>query len=198
MNLKEKLIKRIFDITFSMVGFCLSLPIVFIAWLISSVETQSNGFFVQKRIGKHGAVFKIVKLKTMKTIVGIDTSITTSNDQRITRSGAFFRKTKIDELPQFWNVLIGEMSFVGPRPDVQGYADQLEGDDRVVLSIRPGITGPASLKYKNEEDILAEQSDPKKYNDEIIWPDKVKINREYIEYYNLFKDFFYIWKTIRG
>ena len=134
----------------------------------------------------------------MKIVKGVETTVTSSNDARITTTGAFFRKTKIDELPQLWNVLVGEMSFVGPRPDVPGYADRLQGEDRIVLSIRPGITGPAQLAYKNEEEILANQDDAVKYNDEIIWPDKVRINREYIEDYSLVKDFYYIWKTIVG
>ena len=198
MNVREKFLKRSFDLMLSMIGFLVSLPIVFIAWLVASVDTQSNGFYMQQRVGKDGVLFKIVKIKTMKPILGMDSSITTSGDERITRSGAFFRRSKIDELPQLWNVLMGQMSFVGPRPDVAGYADQLKGDDRVVLSIRPGITGPASLKYKGEEAILAQQGDPKRYNDDVIWPDKVKINREYIERYRLFQDFLYIWKTIIG
>ena len=198
MNLKEKFLKRSFDLMLSIIGFLVSLPIILMAWLVASVDTQSNGFFVQQRVGKDGELFKIVKIKTMKPIVEITNSITTSDDVRITRSGIFFRKSKIDELPQLWNVLVGQMSFVGPRPDVAGYADQLKGDDRVVLSIRPGITGPASLKYKDEEAILAQKADPKKYNDDVIWPDKVKINREYIERYCFFHDFLYIWKTIIG
>ena len=134
----------------------------------------------------------------MKKVTSVDTSITTSNDVRITKSGAFYRNTKIDELPQLWNVLIGQMSFVGPRPDVPGYADRLQGEDRVILSVKPGITGPAQLAYKNEEEVLANQDDAVKYNDEIIWPEKVRINRKYIKDYSLFKDVYYIWKTIVG
>ncbi len=134
----------------------------------------------------------------MKKVEGIKTTITSSNDIRITKSGKFFRDTKIDELPQLWNVFIGDMSFVGPRPDVEGYADKLEGDDRIVLSIRPGITGPASLKYKNEEEILSKQANPKEYNDNVIWPDKVKINIEYIKNWSLLKDIQYIVKTFTG
>jgi lipopolysaccharide/colanic/teichoic acid biosynthesis glycosyltransferase len=125
-------------------------------------------------------------------------TVTTANDKRITKSGRFFRKYKIDELPQLINVLKGDMSFVGPRPDVPGYADKLEGEDRIILSIKPGITGPASLKYKNEEEILASEKNPKEYNDKIIWPDKVKINKEYIKNWSLKKDIEYIIKTIKG
>jgi lipopolysaccharide/colanic/teichoic acid biosynthesis glycosyltransferase len=169
-----------------------------IAWIVATFETRSNGLFVQQRVGKDGKLFYVYKIKTMKNVAGIDTTITVSNDMRITKSGKFFRDTKIDELPQLWNVFKGDMSFVGPRPDVAGYADQLKGEDRVILSIRPGITGPASLKYKNEEALLAKQSDPKKYNDEVIWPDKVKINKAYIKEWSLKKDIQYIIKTITG
>ena len=192
------LLKTIFDFVISLFGIILLLPVILLAWIVASIETKSNGFFIQQRVGKSGKLFHVIKIKTMKSIKGIETTITASSDIRITKVGAFFRKTKIDELPQLWNVLTGQMSFVGPRPDVPGYADKLQGKDRIVLSIRPGITGPAQLAYKNEEEVLANQDNPVKYNDEIIWPDKVRINREYIENYSLFKDFCYIWKTIVG
>ena len=192
------LLKTIFDFVISLFGIILLLPVILLAWIVASIETKSNGFFIQQRVGKSGKLFHVIKIKTMKSIKGIETTITASSDIRITKVGAFFRKTKIDELPQLWNVLTGQMSFVGPRPDVPGYADKLQGKDRIVLSIRPGITGPARLAYKNEEEVLANQDNPVKYNDEIIWPDKVRINREYIENYSLFKDFYYIWKTIVG
>ena len=190
--------KRGFDIIVSFLGLTFSWWLIFIAWVIATFETKSNGFFIQKRVGKDGKIFNVIKIKTMKKVEGIDTTITSSNDVRITKSGKFFRDTKIDELPQLINVLIGDMSFVGPRPDVPGYADKLEGEDRIVLSIRPGITGPASLKYKNEEEILASQNDPKWYNDKIIWPDKVRINKEYIKNWSLKKDIEYIIKTVTG
>jgi len=147
---------------------------------------------------KDGKLFDVFKIKTMKPVDGLDTTITTSNDMRITKSGKFFRDTKIDELPQLFNVLFGSMSFVGPRPDVKGYADELKGDDRIILSIRPAITGPASIKYKNEEEILAKVDNPKEYNDTVIWRDKVKINKEYIKNWSLKKDIEYILKTFRG
>jgi lipopolysaccharide/colanic/teichoic acid biosynthesis glycosyltransferase len=191
-------IKRLFDIVGSVFGLSVVLFIIFIAWIVATIETRSNGFFVQQRVGKDGKLFNVIKIKTMKIIKGVETTVTSSNDARITTTGAFFRKTKIDELPQLWNVLLGQMSFVGPRPDVPGYADRLQGKDRVILSVRPGITGPAQLAYKNEEEILSNQNDSVKYNDEIIWPDKVRINREYIEDYSFFKDIYYIWKTIVG
>jgi lipopolysaccharide/colanic/teichoic acid biosynthesis glycosyltransferase len=190
--------KRGFDIVVSFLGLTFSWWVIFIAWVIATFETKSNGFFIQKRVGKNGKIFNVIKIKTMKKVEGVDTTITSSNDVRITKSGKFFRDTKIDELPQLINVLIGDMSFVGPRPDVPGYADKLEGEDRIVLSIRPGITGPASLKYKNEEEILASQNDPKWYNDKIIWPDKVRINKEYIKNWSLKTDIEYIIKTVTG
>jgi lipopolysaccharide/colanic/teichoic acid biosynthesis glycosyltransferase len=190
--------KNLFDFVFSTFGLLIALPIIFLAWLVASIETRSNGFFLQQRIGKDGKCFNVIKIKTMKKIEGIDTTITSADDARITKSGKFFRNTKIDELPQLWNVFIGDMSFVGPRPDVKGYADALEGEDRIILSIRPGITGPASIKYKNEEEILSQQANPKEYNDTVIWPDKVRINKEYIQTWSLKKDLQYIVQTVRG
>ncbi len=191
----QRFIKRSFDIVFSSFGLLITLPIIIVAWLLASIETRSNGMFSQIRIGKNGKPFRIYKIKTMSASTDFMTTITTANDQRITRSGAFFRRTKIDELPQLWNVLKGDMSFVGPRPDVPGYADKLEGEDKIVLSVRPGITGPASLKYKNEETILAQVEDPKAYNDTVIWPDKVKVNKEYVQNWSFKKDLDCILKT---
>jgi lipopolysaccharide/colanic/teichoic acid biosynthesis glycosyltransferase len=196
MSKKDKIIKRIFDFFFVLIGLSIAWPIILFSWTIASIETKSNGFFLQKRVGKEGKMFTIIKIKTMYLKDG--NTITTANDKRITKSGKIFRKFKIDELPQLINVLKGDMSFVGPRPDVPGYADKLEGEDRIILSIRPGITGPAQLKYKNEEEILANVDNPKKYNDEVIWPDKVKINKEYIKNWSFKKDIEYIIKTIIG
>ena len=195
---KDRFLKRMFDIVLSIVGIFLTWWIVLLAWIVASIETKSNALFMQKRVGKDANFFVVVKIKSMKKIANINTTITTTHDARITKSGAFFRKMKIDELPQLLNVLLGDMSFVGPRPDVSGYADKLEGEDKIILSIRPGITGPASLKYKNEEDILANQEDAHTYNDTIIWPDKVKINRLYVQNYSFKKDIEYIIKTVIG
>ena len=192
----QRMMKRTLDFSLSFFGLLLFLPIIMVAWLIAAIDTRSNGLYAQSRIGRYGVPFRLLKIKTMVQVEGLDTTITTANDLRITRSGRFFRKTKIDELPQLWNVLVGEMSFVGPRPDVPGYADRLEGEDRLILSVRPGITGPATLKYRNEEELLAQQEDPRRYNDEIIWPDKVRINLEYIRNYSFRKEFFYIWKSV--
>jgi len=196
MSKRDKIIKRIFDFTLAFIGLLLTWPIILIAWIIASIETKSNGMFSQIRVGENGKYFKIYKIKTMYDKEG--TTITTANDSRITKSGKFFRKYKIDELPQLFNVLKGDMSFVGPRPDVPGYADKLVGEDRIILSVKPGITGPASLKYKNEEEILAKVANPKEYNDKVIWPDKVRINKEYIKNWSLKKDIEYIIKTIKG
>jgi len=149
-------------------------------------------------VGKDGRLFTVVKLKTMRPTRAPGTTITQSHDPRITPLGRFFRKTKLDELSQLWNVLKGDMSFVGPRPDVPGYADRLEGEERLLLSVRPGITGPATLAYRDEEAILAAQPGPERYNDEVIYPDKVRINLEYIRNWSLMGDLRYIWQTVMG
>jgi lipopolysaccharide/colanic/teichoic acid biosynthesis glycosyltransferase len=192
------IIKGVFDFLLTLVGLVLAAPIIILAWVIASIETRSNGFFLQERVGKNGLLFTLAKIKTMKLVLGVNTNVTQKNDVRITVSGAFFRKTKIDELPQLWNVLIGQMSFVGPRPDVKGYADKLQGENKVILLVRPGITGPASLKYKNEEILLAKQSNPEQYNNEVIWPDKVKINIDYVNNWSFIQDMRYIYQTITG
>ena len=192
------MIKRLFDISLSLVGLLSIGWIIVIVFFIASIDTKNNGFFLQKRVGKNGKFFKILKIRTMRFSKYLITTVTISGDSRITVSGTFFRKWKIDELPQLVNILLGQMSFVGPRPDVPGYANKLQGDDRIVLSVRPGITGPAQLTYRNEEDILSDQIDVVRYNDEVIWPDKVKINKDYVKNYSFLKDIYYIWKTIVG
>ena len=194
----ERRQKRVFDLLLSVVGIALTWWIMLLAWVIATIETRSNGLFMQERVGENAKLFKVFKIKTMKPVSGVDTTVTRSGDIRITKSGAFFRKTKIDELPQLVNVLFGTMSFVGPRPDVPGFADRLEGEDRIILTLRPGITGPASLKYKDEEVLLAKQKDPESYNREIIWPDKVEINKAYIKEWTLKKDVAYLIKTVLG
>jgi lipopolysaccharide/colanic/teichoic acid biosynthesis glycosyltransferase len=164
--------------------------------ILTSIDTKSFGIISQSRIGLFGRPFKLFKFKTMIDSKQSDAYITSANDPRITKLGRFLRKTKLDELLQLWNVLKGEMSLVGPRPDVPGYADQLEGEDRIILSVRPGITGPASIAFKNEEELLAQQNDPKAYNDHVIWPKKVEINKAYILNYSLKKDLYFILKTL--
>jgi len=193
---RDLTIKRIFDVIFSSLGLVATGWIIAVAWLIASIETRSNGFFLQKRIGQYGKIFHVIKIKTMYDRSENDSTITTLHDQRITKSGMFFRRTKIDELPQLINVFLGSMSFVGPRPDVPGYADKLNSEDQVILSLRPGITGPATLKYRDEETLLANKQDPEKYNREVIYPDKVQINKNYIINYSFFSDLQYIFQTI--
>jgi lipopolysaccharide/colanic/teichoic acid biosynthesis glycosyltransferase len=145
--------------------------------------TDGGFLFKQERVGRYGKIFYIYKIRTMKTSSdNKNMFVTTANDDRILPFGKWLRRTKLDEIVELVNVLKGDMSFVGPRPDVKGYADKLEGEDRKILELRPGITGPASLKYINEEEILAKVDNPQQYNDEVIFPDKVKINLDY--YYN--------------
>ncbi|WP_326521436.1 sugar transferase [Halomonas kalidii] len=143
-------------------------------------------------------MFTLYKIKTMRPSPAISISVTAANDPRITRVGRFLRKTKIDELPQLWNVLVGDMSFVGPRPDVPGFADQLDGDAALILSVRPGITGPATLHFRREEELLSEQPDSDAYNRVVVYPEKVRINMEYIRGWCLKKDISLIWKTLVG
>ncbi len=192
----ESFIKRGFDIIGSSIGLLMTGWIILIAYVLASVDTQRNGFFTQMRVGRYGKIFKIIKIRTMRSDLALYTNITTSQDSRVTRLGSFFRKTKIDELPQLINVFMGYMSFVGPRPDVPGYADKLTEEDRKILTVRPGITGAATLKYKNEEEILSRQGNPERYNDEVIFPDKVRINLEYVENWSFWKDIGYIISTV--
>lgn len=186
--------KRVLDIGVAVVGLILLWPVIVVAIALARGDTGASGLFRQQRIGYGGKPFTVLKIRTMRAVAG--TTITTGNDARITPLGARLRGWKIDELPQLWNVLKGEMSLVGPRPDVAGYADRLTGEDRIVLNLRPGITGPATLKYRDEEQILAGQVDPETYNDNVIWPDKVAINRRYYLDYRLRDDFRYIWQTL--
>lgn len=190
--------KRIFDILLSAIGLVFVWWLILLAALVSRIDTGLNGFFIQQRVGRLGALFNVIKIRTMKPVDDFQTTVTTDNDVRITAIGRFFRKTKIDELPQLINVLVGDMSFVGPRPDVPGFADQLVGDERNVLSLRPGVTGPATLRYKDEERLLATVDSPEQYNREVIFPDKVKINLEYMRDYSLTNDLKYIFSTIFG
>lgn len=191
-------IKRAFDILCSFTGLLIIWWVILIAWIMVRVTTGEPGFFIQTRVGKNGDFFNVIKLRTMKSSTTVKTTVTSADDVRITKVGAFFRNTKLDELPQLINVLIGDMSFVGPRPDVPGFADKLSKEDRVVLSIRPGITGPATIFYRNEEALLASKEDPEKYNEEVIFPKKVEINKAYIKEYSFFKDLSYIKQTVLG
>lgn len=176
-------IKHLFDKTAALFGIIILSPIILIIFIIHKIVMPGGSFiFKQERVGQFGVIFNIYKIRTMKNNVeNNDNFVTTANDDRILPFGKWLRRKKLDEIVELVNVLKGDMSLVGPRPDVEGYADKLEGDDRKILELRPGITGPASLKYINEEEILAKASNPKQYNDEVIFPDKVKIN---LEYYN--------------
>tara|TARA_B100000965_G_C19500580_1_gene717266 strand:+ start:165 stop:662 length:498 start_codon:yes stop_codon:yes gene_type:complete len=152
-------------------------------------------FYIQKRVGQYGELFSMIKFRTM--LVNSDqSSVSVAGQSRITKLGAFLRKYKIDELPSLINVFIGNMSFVGPRPDVPGYADQLIGEDRKILNLKPGITGPATLKYSNEEELLSKVENPIEYSDNIIYPDKVKINLNYYYNNNIIIDLILIIKTV--
>lgn len=189
------MLKRTFDILLSVFAIFLLFPFFVLVSLLIVIDSGFPIFFLQKRIGRGAKEFNIIKFRTMKTN-NENITITVSDDSRITRIGKYLRKTKIDELPEILNVLFGQMSFVGPRPDVKGYADKLKGANRKILALRPGITGPASLKYYNEEYILSQKSNPKKYNDEVIFPDKVKINMDYFHNRSFFLDLKIIFATI--
>lgn len=188
--------KYLFDRVISLLGLvCLSPLLLLLALLIKVKMPDGPVFYSQRRVGRKGKLFTMYKFRSMK--VGSDlSSISVAGESRITPLGAVLRKYKLDELPELWNVFIGDMSFVGPRPDVPGYADVLEGDDRLILNLRPGITGPASLKYANEEEILSLVEDPCKYNDEVIFPDKVRINLDYYYNHTFIGDIKIIFQTI--
>ena len=173
--------KRLFDITASLFGLLVLWPLLLVVAVAIRIEMPDGPvLFRQKRVGQYGKLFTLVKFRTMTVNHG-GSCVSVAGDSRITPLGAFLRRRKLDELPELWNVLRGDMSFVGPRPDVPGYADRLQGEERRILELRPGITGPATLKYRNEEELLAAQPDAQRYNDEIIYPDKVRINLEYLK-----------------
>lgn len=189
---KQLIAKRIFDVLLSVMLVPFAFIPILVLVLISTIDTKSFGIFSQKRVGQHGKLFQIFKLRTLRN----ETHNLGHLDKSATQFGKFLRRTKLDELPQLFNVLIGDMSFVGPRPDVQGFADELTGDDRIVLRVKPGITGPATLKYKDEEILLSQQSDPETYNRTIIWVDKVEINKKYVQNWSFCLDLSFISKSI--
>ena len=188
--------KRLFDIIFSFLGLILLLPLFIIVSILIKVDSSGPIFFLQERVGLYGKYFKIIKFRSMKVNHNDSLTITLKNDKRITRIGRKLRKYKIDEIPELINVLIGDMSFVGPRPDVPGYTDLLKGNDRNILKLRPGITSLASIKYSNEEQLLLEQEDPIAYNNDVIFPDKVKMNLNYYENNNIWIDIKIIFATV--
>ena len=210
MNTCERIIKFVFDRLVALIGLILlGLPLAVIAVMVKIAMPDGPVLYRQDRVGKDGKLFKIHKFRTMSNDEEVS-HIAYPNRARISPLGAKLRRYKIDELPELWDVLVGNMSFVGPRPDVPGYADQLQGDDRVVLKMRPGITGPATLKYRNEEHLIEEYVKHAKadgdtrseveiaewYNDEVIYPDKVRINVEYYRHYSFFNDIKIIFRTL--
>ena len=210
------ILKWIFDRAVSLVGLLFLWPMLIVVAMLIRVKMPGGPvLFKQKRVGRQGRLFTMVKFRSMTVSHG-GSSVSVAGESRITPLGAKLRRWKLDELPELWNVLIGDMSFVGPRPDVPGYADKLEGDNRRVLELRPGITGPASLKYREEEELLAVidkalQSGEKvtlgdgrvitsvqEYNDWFIYPDKVRINLYYLDHYSFWKDIQMIVCTVLG
>lgn len=192
------MLKFWFDRIVSFLGLFFLWPILIVIALIIRVKMPGGPvIFMQRRVGKDAKLFTMFKFRTMM-VTHSGSSVSVAGESRITPFGAVLRKYKLDELPELWNVLIGDMSFVGPRPDVPGYADKLRGEDRLILKLRPGITGPASIKYRNEEEILAQVEDPILYNDEVIYPDKVRINLEYYKHHTFIGDLRYIFETIFG
>lgn len=176
--------KRVFDFIVALFALLFGSAGLFLIYIFASRETNSNGLFFQERIGQYGKIFTIVKFKTFHVITG-----------KVGTIGHFLRNSKLDELPQLWNVLIGDMSLVGPRPDVPGYYDQLEGENIKILELKPGITSLAAIKFNNEEYLLTKQNDPVKYNDEVIFPDKVSMNLDYYYKRSFLGDLKIIWKT---
>ena len=206
------ILKNIFDRLTAFVGLFFLWPVLLIVAILVKIKMPGGpAFFVQKRVGKGGKLFNCHKFRTM-TVKHNGSTVSVAGDSRITPFGAKLRHYKLDELPGLWDVLIGNMSFVGPRPDVPGYADKLEGDDRDVLKLRPGITGPATLKYRLEDEMIAEYVAKKQqggdtrdaqeiaveYNDNIIYPDKVRLNCYYYRHYSFIKDIQMIFCTVLG
>lgn len=192
----ERTIKRAFDLTVASIALAVLSPLIAMAAISARRSTESSGIFRQARIGQDGRIFFIYKIRTMRSVPGVTTTVTTECDSRLTRLGRMLRRWKIDELPQLVNVVRGEMSLVGPRPDVPEYLDRIRREAPSVLSIRPGLTGPASIKYRREEELLARQRDPQDYNDRVIFPDKLRINDAYVRNYRLLKDLYYLWQTV--
>ena len=179
------ILKRVFDFFLSLLSLVILTPFLIILIIIASFNTKSFGLFFQKRVGQYGKLFTILKIKTIHPKTG-----------EISSYSSFLRRKKLDEFPQLFNILTGDMSFVGPRPDVSGYYDTLEGEDRVLLNLKPGLTSEASLKYADEDDLLDKKSNPLEFNDQVIFPDKVQINLNYYHKRTFFLDLKIIWETI--
>ena len=190
---------RLFDILFSSVGLILLSPLFIVLYIMIRIESKGGAFYVQERIGKNSKPFGLYKFRTMRTGSDSEGLLTIGeHDNRITRIGFFLRKTKIDELPQLFNVVKGEMSLVGPRPEVRKYVDLYTEAQRVVLSIRPGITDYASIEYVNENELLSKATDPDRVYIEEIMPDKIKLNMKYLENYTLREYFKIIFLTFKS
>jgi lipopolysaccharide/colanic/teichoic acid biosynthesis glycosyltransferase len=190
---KQQVIKRFFDVVMSILLLPFLLAPLIILIIIATLRTKQSGVFIQKRIGKEGRPFSFYKIRSLK---GSNHQDINDIAMRQTNFGKWLRSTKLDELPQLFNVINGTMSWVGPRPDIPGYADQLKGEDQIILSVKPGITGPATIKYKNEDLLLLQQNEPLIYNDTVIWPDKVAINKLYVKHWRLINDIRYLWKSV--
>lgn len=188
-------LKRGFDIVASTFGLIIISPFLLIIALAIGLEGQGSVIFRQARTGRYGKPFVIYKFRTMK-VNSRGNTVTIKGDGRITSVGRILRKFKLDELPELWNVVRGDMSLVGPRPDMPDLTGTLTSEEKLILELRPGVTGPATLKYANEEELLAAQDDPKKFNDEVLWPDKVQINLDYYRSMNLMIDLMIILKTV--
>lgn len=192
------ILKWLFDRFWGVAGLLLLWPLFIIVAILIKVKMPGGPvLFKQKRVGRYGKLFTMYKFRSM-TVSHSGSSVSVAGEARITPLGATLRRFKLDELPELWNVMIGEMSIVGPRPDVPGYADKLQGNDRRILELRPGITGPASLKYRNEEELLAKVENPVEYNDTVIFPDKVRINLYYLDHYSFIDDMHIILCTLLG
>ena len=187
--------KRLFDIIASFAGLILLSPVIITVALLIKIRMPGPMIFKQVRTGRYGNPFTMYKFRTMVTDHG-GNSVSVKGESRITSLGANLRKSKLDELPELWNILLGDMSIVGPRPDVPEYAEKLTVEERAFLNICPGLTSPASLKYVNEEEMLSSTDDPQKYFDEVIWPDKVRLNLEYYYHRSFWGDLFIIARTI--
>ena len=191
-------LKFIFDRGASLFGLIFLFPVLIIVGILICIKMPGGPIiFKQRRVGQYGRLFTMYKFRSM-TVAHSGSSVSVKGESRITPLGAVLRKYKLDELPELWNVLIGDMSFVGPSPDVPGYADKLEGEDRRMLLLKPGITGPASLKYRNEEELLAKQENPQEYNDKVLFPDKVRLNIEYLDNWSFSNDIKFIIYTVLG
>lgn len=189
------LFKRTFDILASFFGLIILSPLLLVAGLLVRFSSEGPVLFRQERTGRHGIPFTIYKFRTMFVDHG-GSSVSVKGEKRITPIGAVLRKFKIDEFPELWNILIGDMSFVGPRPDMPEYAARLQGKQREILTVRPGLTSPASIKYAREEELLSLVPDPQKHFDEVIWPDKMRMNLEYIKRRTFIGDIVLIFKTV--